>query len=66
MNLFALMASPLSMIDELTGFALLFFWLVLIVLTVMLPVSVYCAQKWAYKCYQELKKLNKNLESMNR
>ena len=39
---------------------LLFF--ILVILTILLPVSVYAAQKYAYKCYVELKGVNKRLD----
>jgi len=35
--------------------------LVFIFLAIVLPISAYCAQKWAYKCYKELQKLNHNV-----
>lgn len=35
----------------------------LAVLVILLPFSAYSAQKWAYRCYQELVKLNRKLDS---
>jgi len=35
------------------------FYLVLIVL---IPVMLYTAQKWAYKCYKELREIRRHLE----
>ena len=52
------MAGPLTAI----GFAVFAF--VLVVLTILLPLSVYAAQKWAYKCFLELRKMNEKLDAM--
>jgi len=38
--------------------------LVLVVLTILLPVSVYSAQKYAYKCYIQLKRVNSELKGV--
>lgn len=35
-----------------------------IILIVILPISVYAAQKWAYKCFKELEKLNKKIDCL--
>ncbi len=37
--------------------------LVLFAILIILPICVYYAQKWAYECYKELRKIN---ESINR
>lgn len=42
-------------------------YVIFLFLCIILPISAYCAQKWAYKCYKELRKLNeavKRLETM--
>ena len=36
--------------------------IILAILVILMPVCVYTAQKWAYKRYKELVKLNKNIE----
>lgn len=38
------------------------FWGVLLVLGVLVPFSIYAAQKWAYRCYKELIKTNQKLD----
>ncbi len=45
------------------GVALLF---LLAVLTILIPLSVYSAQKYAYRCYGELKKVNSQLGVMQK
>jgi len=32
--------------------------LIFLVLIIVIPISIYAAQKWAYKCYKELLKTN--------
>jgi len=39
--------------------------LIFIVLIFMIPISIYAAQKWAYKCYRELQKMNETVASIN-
>jgi hypothetical protein len=36
--------------------------LIFLFLAIILPISVYCAQKWAYKCYKELRKINDKMD----
>ena len=50
--------------EILTG-ALAFFWIILLILAILLPIFVYTAQKWAYKCYKELIIVNKTLSKMD-
>ncbi len=38
--------------------------LVFILLCIILPISAYGAQKWAYKCYKELQRLNRNIQML--
>jgi hypothetical protein len=38
--------------------------LVFIFLGIILPISVYAAQKWAYKCYRELEELNQRMDDL--
>ena len=38
---------------------------VLALLTILLPLSVYSAQKYAYKCFGELKNVSAQLKSVN-
>jgi len=40
--------------------------IVFIVLCILVPVSVYAAQKWAYKSYKELVKIREILQSGER
>jgi hypothetical protein len=40
------------------------FTIILVICTIVLPISVYAAQKWAYKCYTQLIKLNENIEKL--
>ena len=42
------------------GFGILIFLL----LVIILPISVYAAQKWAYKCFKELEKLNQKMDQL--
>jgi hypothetical protein len=44
----------------------LFGILLFIVLGIILPISVYAAQKWAYKCFRELQALNRKLSELPR
>jgi len=44
----------IAMLGSIGGF-------ILFILAIILPISAYCAQKWAYKCYKELVKINKHL-----
>lgn len=42
-----------------------FFGIVIFIfLAIILPISVYCAQKWAYKCFKELEKLNQKMDRL--
>lgn len=41
---------------------ILVFVFVLVVLGIIMPISAYSAQKWAYKCFLELQKLNAAVE----
>ncbi len=41
--------------------AMIFVWIFLIALAVLIPVSVYAAQKWAHKCWEELVQVNRRL-----
>lgn len=38
--------------------------LILLLLAIILPISVYAAQKWAYKCFKELEKLNQKMDRL--
>jgi hypothetical protein len=38
--------------------------LVFVFLAIIMPISVYAAQKWAYKCFVELQRLNENIERL--
>lgn len=38
--------------------------LVFFFLVIVLPICVYTAQKWAYKCFRELEKVNKKMDSL--
>jgi len=40
--------------------------LIMGILTLVIPISIYAAQKWAYRCYVELKKTNENIEVNNK
>ena len=40
----------------------LFGFLAFFLLVIVMPISVYSAQKWAYKCYKELREINYLLE----
>lgn len=42
----------------------LFLILIFLILTLILPISVYAAQKWAYKCFKELEKLNQKVDRL--
>lgn len=39
-----------------------FLGIVFIMFILLIPFGIYSAQKWAYKCYIELQKLNKNFD----
>jgi hypothetical protein len=40
-------------------------WLVGIVMVILIPFSVYSAQKWAHKCYTELQKITKKIDDIS-
>lgn len=40
--------------------------LILGVLAIIMPWSVYSAQKWAHRCFKELEKMNRRLERMEK
>ena len=40
--------------------------LAFILLVIIMPISVYAAQKWAYKCYRELERTNELLERLTK
>ena len=42
----------------------LFGMIIFLLLAIILPISVYAAQKWAYKCYKELEKLNQKMDRL--
>jgi hypothetical protein len=42
------------------------FLCIFVFLSIILPISVYAAQKWAYKCFLELRRLNDNMEQFLR
>jgi hypothetical protein len=46
-------------LGALGGFGVLIFLFILIVLGIILPISVYAAQKWAYRCFVELELVKK-------
>jgi hypothetical protein len=37
---------------------------VFVILAILMPICVYSAQKWAYRCYKELAKANQILERL--
>lgn len=39
---------------------------IFIALVILIPVFIYSAQRYAHKCYRELVKLNKTVESLER
>ena len=47
---------------DLFGALGLFGVLAFFLLVIVMPISVYSAQKWAYKCYRELQEINRLLE----
>ena len=49
---------------ETVGALGLFGILAFILLVVIMPISVYAAQKWAYKCYKELEHTNELLSRL--
>lgn len=40
------------------------FTIILVICMIVLPISVYAAQKGAYKCYTQMVKLNENIEKL--
>ena len=38
---------------------------VFLVLVLLIPVMIYTGQKWAFRCFQELKELNRQTEETN-
>lgn len=42
----------------------LFGILIFLLLAIILPISVYAAQKWAYKCFKELEKINQKMDRL--
>ena len=42
----------------------LFGILIFILLAIILPIAVYAAQKWAYKCFKELEILNRKMDRL--
>ena len=51
---------------EIIGALGLFGVLTFILLVVIMPISVYAAQKWAYKCYREVERTNELLERLTK
>jgi len=51
----------MDILTGLGGIGVLIFLFLLFILGVLMPFMVYSAQKYAYKCYWELRELNKNL-----
>ena len=49
---------------ELIGALGFFGVFILILLGVIMPISVYAAQKWAYRCFKELREMNERLERL--
>ncbi len=49
-------------LSALGGIGIGIFLIILLVLGIILPISAYSAQKWAYKCYLELKRLNERFD----
>lgn len=41
-----------------------YLFILFIICSIIVPVSIYAAQKWTYRCYKELCKLNKNIEKL--
>ncbi len=39
-------------------------FIILAILGILLPVFVYSAQNYAYKCFKELKKINKKMDQL--
>ena len=53
----------MDLFSSLSSTVLLIGIILFLALCIVLPISAYSAQKYAYFCYQELKKLNANLTS---
>jgi fumarate reductase subunit D len=49
---------------SLGAFWVFIFCVLLFVLTIVLPFSVYAAQKWAWRTYKETKKINEKLNKI--
>jgi len=49
---------------ELMGGFGIFGILIFLLLAIILPISVYSAQKWAYKSFKELEKLNQKMDRL--
>lgn len=49
---------------SLGAFGIFIFCVLLFVLTIVLPFSVYAAQKWAWRTYKETKKINEKLNKI--
>jgi len=50
--------------NEIIGSIGFFGILILILLGILLPFSAYSAQKWAYKCFKELRTLNDKIDRL--
>ncbi|HCO44117.1 MAG TPA: hypothetical protein DIT63_08390 [Gammaproteobacteria bacterium] len=46
------------------GTGLLLFFVVLVLLAILLPLSAYAAQKWAYKTYKEAQRISATLDEI--
>jgi hypothetical protein len=53
-----------TLIQQLGGVGLLIAVLVFGLLVILMPLSMYAAQKWAYRTYQEVAKLNAQFETL--
>ncbi|HOE44053.1 MAG TPA: hypothetical protein PLB25_20840 [Rhodoferax sp.] len=51
--------------NQILGSLGIFGILIFIFLVIILPISVYAAQKWAYKCFKELEKLNEKIDRLS-
>jgi uncharacterized protein HemY len=49
---------------DLGAIGIIIFWVLLFVLTILLPFSAYAAQKWAWRTYRETKKINEKLNEI--
>ena len=38
--------------------------MIFIFLVIVMPICIYAAQKWAYKCFKELQAINKKLDQL--